>query len=150
MRTTVYRASRVIIFHAAFLLACSLYAWFGPTCALAPSKGSLGAGLMAWAAPMLLIWDAWLSLRGRPMYFKGGMSAKVSIALLLGIGSLGICLLANCTNIDALISFVSSWVLTLSNLNLPNSGMKYLQWMSLLGWPGVALMLIYGRRPPAR
>lgn len=157
MQNTVYRASRLPIFYAAFLLACAVQVWH------APAAGPVVAGLFSvWQSKLLgylmvalLAFDCVQEVRKRPMCFVNQSAAPLAAASLLLAGVFGVLALANAHALDAHLPIHSTRLTVLTSSALYHAtGNSFWATTGLLcktaGALGVVLVLSFGRRPPGR
>jgi len=173
MQNTVYRASRLPIFYAIFMLAGVIQVWSPPGTARASVYCIFSAHMssislvfpkilavlqsksFAYALLGLLAWDTAQALRKRPLCFSISPVVQAGLALLLSLGLVGMVILAYAKTLDAAVPLhleMSGWrdKLQLCRVLGHDSWWAVGLLFKLLGCVGALLVLCFGRRAPGR
>jgi hypothetical protein len=160
MQNTVYRASRIPIIYAVFLLACAIQVWHTPAVhnqamgvAVSELFNALQSSLWGYFVIALLGFDGLQELRRRPMCFPVKSVVQAGAAVMLGIGVLGVLLLAYASTLDAHMPLKGAALTGLTPSPLyrvtgSNSWAAVGVLCKAVGVLGVVLVMGFGRRPP--
>lgn len=169
MQNTVYRASRLSIIYAAFLLACAVQVWHAPAVQYAAGCCAIKAGSSSVIAPALSglfavlqspLWgyfvlallgvDGLQELRKRPLCFPIKLAVQKAAAILLSVGVVGVLILGSAYTLDTKFALHSTALSSLYTLVGSRSWGTIGLLMKSAGLLGVVLVLSFGRRPPGR